>query len=188
MQVFQSAGFAWDKIAPHFVQRVKDLSGGRLEITPFPADALVPTMQLLESVGKGAVEMAYSGPVYWRGTYPAMDLFWGVPTAFQNAQELEYMWWDMGMIELARQEYAKANDFLLSPIFSSPYGGIMSTKPIKTLQDIKGLKMRSFGVTADIWKSLGASIVSVPAGEMYTALATKTIDAANWGACTSLPR
>ena len=57
----------------------------------------------------------------------------------------------------------------------------MSRKELKRLADFKGVKIRSFGLGAEIWKSQGASIVTIPGEEQYTALSTGVIDASNWG-------
>jgi TRAP-type mannitol/chloroaromatic compound transport system substrate-binding protein len=176
-----TTGYAYDEVAPRFIERVNRASAGRLEIELFPAGALIPTFEGLDAVGKGAVEMAFSGGVYWRGVMPAADIFWAHPlTLGDNPAEFNYMWWELGMVEAAREEYAKHNDFFIAPLWSTNYGGTYSVKPIRTVHDFKGVKIRSFGATGDLWKAFGASIVSIPAGEMYTALATGTVDAAHW--------
>lgn len=177
------SGFVWDTLIPRLIERINQASGGRIQIQAFPAGALVPTNEVLGSVGKGVLDMAWTGTIYWRGIMPAADFFWGSPmTLGDNPAQYEYMWWQMGMIDVAREAYAKHNVFFVAPMWSTPYGGTMSKKPIKSLQDIKGVKLRSFGVTSDLWESYGASVVNVPAAEMYAALAMGTIDAAHWSA------
>lgn len=181
MQTMFAAGFSWEIIPKRFAERVKQASGGRLEITPYPAGALVPTFQMLDSAGKGVVDVGWAGGSYWTGVMPSALVMWGMPMALgDNVEEYHHMWYDMGMIDVARAEYAKRNVYFVSPIFATPYGGTMSRKPIKTLKDFKGLKLRSFSAPGELWKSFGASIVSIPPGEMYTALASGTIDAAHW--------
>lgn len=181
MQTMFTSGFAWEVVPKRFAERIKQASGGRLEITPYPADALVPTFQMLGAVRQGAVEMGWAGGAYDFGAVPAQLVMWGVPMTFtENVEEYNHMWWDLGMIDVARAEYAKLNIYLLAPLLATPYGSIMSRKPIKSLKDFKGMKLRSFSFAGELGKALGASIVSVPAGEMYTALASGTIDAAHW--------
>jgi len=69
----------------------------------------------------------------------------------------------------------------IGPIWSDEWGATQSRREIKRLTDFRGLKVRSFGIAAEIWKHFGASIVTVPGEEIYTALATGVADAANWG-------
>ncbi|MBI2317626.1 MAG: TRAP transporter substrate-binding protein DctP [Betaproteobacteria bacterium] len=181
MQTMFASGFAWDVVPKRFAERIKQASGGRLEITPYPADALVPTFQMLGAVRQGAVEMGWAGGSFDVGAVPAQIVMWGVPMTFtENIEEYQHMWWDLGMIDVARAEYAKINIHLLAPLLATPYGSIMSRKPIKSLKDFKGMKLRSFAFAAELGKAFGASVVSVPPGEMYTALASGTIDAAHW--------
>lgn len=183
LQSFLGTGFAeWEVLLPRFVERVKTMSGGRLEITLYPPGALVPVMETLLGVGKGVVEMGYAATVYWRGIMPVAELAWGVPMTFEKyPEDYEYLWWELGLLDLMRKVYAKHNVYFLVPIWSDEWGATMSTKPITSLKDFKGLKIRSFGIVGDIWIKHGASIVWLPGGEIYTALATGTIDAANWG-------
>ena len=181
LQSMFSAGYQWE-ITPHrFAERVEKASGGRLVIEPYAAGALIPTFEGLDSVGKGVIEIAHIGAIYWTGMLPFTTLSWGAPmTLGADFNEYEYMWNEMGMLELAREEYAKYNVHFVGPIYATPYGGTMSPKPIKSVDEWDGIKIRSFGFSGDLWKAFGASIVSVPPGEMYTALATGTIDAAHW--------
>lgn len=174
-----TSGSGWD-VTVRFTQKVKEMSGGRLEIEVYPSGALVGTMQMLEAVGKGMVEAGTGGPIYWTGTLPVLALA-DVPMTMGsvNHNEAAHLWWNMGLIDVMRAEYAKAKVFLVGPIMCTVYGETMSKKPIRTLADFKGLKLRSFGMVGDLWKAFGASIVSVTIPEMYTALATGTIDAAN---------
>jgi len=181
MQTMFTSGFAWDVVPKRFAERIKQASGGRLEITPYPANALVGTFQMLGAVRQGAVEMGWAGGSFDVGAVPAQIVMWGVPFTFtENVEEYNHLWWDLGMIDVARAEYAKINIHLLAPLLATPYGSMMSRKPIRSLKDIKGIKLRSFSFAAELGKAFGASIVSVPPGEMYTALASGTIDAAHW--------
>src|SRR3546814_8899832 len=64
---------------------------------------------------------------------------------------------------------------------SDLWGATMSRDELKRLSDFQGVKIRSFGLGAEIWKAHGASIVTIPGEEQYTAMSTGVIDAANWG-------
>src|SRR5690606_16673047 len=84
-----------------------------------------------------------------------------------------------GFIDLAREAYGKHGVYYLGPQLS-PRWDIMSKKPITSMQDFKGLKIRSFGLEAKWYENMGATPVFMSGGEVYTALATGVIDAARW--------
>ncbi|GAI82147.1 unnamed protein product [marine sediment metagenome] len=84
-------------------------------------------------------------------------------------------------MDIIQRAYNEQNLYVLTLDSGPRYGELMSTKPIRSLEDVKGMKIRTFGAFAEMYEGLGAGIVSVPGGEMYTALATGVIDAATWG-------
>ena len=182
LQSFLGPGWKeWEELVPRFCQRVYQMSGGRIEIKPYPPGALVATFDLIDSVGMGVVEMGYGAQCYWKGTFPYTIWAWGVPFAFDVVEHLDYLWHEAGLLDISREQFAKKGVYFLGPVYSDEWGATMSTKPIKTLEDYKGLKVRSFGVVADLWKSYGAAIARLPGEELYTGLSTGVIDGVNWG-------
>jgi TRAP-type C4-dicarboxylate transport system substrate-binding protein len=102
------------------------------------------------------------------------------PLAFRELWEAEYFHFHMGFEEALRKEHLeKGIMYWTEKIFPT---AMVSKKPVKTLEDLKGLKVRSSGKIADMLKTVGASPVLVPGEEIYTALSTGVIDAAHWGA------
>jgi TRAP-type C4-dicarboxylate transport system substrate-binding protein len=87
--------------------------------------------------------------------------------------------YDRGFADILKQEYAKHN------VYHMPYEtypvGLMTNKPIKKIDDIKGMKLRAYGVMAEWLTQMGASTTYIPGGELYTALATGVVDGAHWG-------
>ena len=182
MQSFLGPGtIEWEQLVPRYIKRVKDMSNGRIQITAFPPGALVPTFEMLDAVGKRVVEIGYGAQVYWRGKIPAMLWTWGVPFAFKVLDHYDYLWHEAGLTEVVRDAMKPSNVHFLGGIYSDEWGATMSRKPIKTLTDFQGVKIRSFGLGAEIWKANGASIVTIPGEEQYTAMSTGVIDASNWG-------
>ena len=84
-----------------------------------------------------------------------------------------------GFVELAREAYGKHGVYYLGPQLSSGWD-IMSKKPITSMADFKGLKIRAFGLEAKWYEKMGATPVFLSGGEIYTGLATGVIDAARW--------
>lgn len=182
LQSFLGPGWKeWEEMLPRFAKRVKEMSGGRIEITLYPPAALIPTFELLDGVGRGVIEMGYGAQLYWKGFFPFTEWSWGIPFAFDVVDHYDYLWWEAGMINLVREAFATKNVFFMAPIYSDEWGSTICRKPIRTLKDFKGLKIRSGGLGGEIWKQYGAGIARLPGEELYTGISTGVIDGANWG-------
>lgn len=182
MQSFLGPGWAeWETLIPRYIQRVNDMSGGRIQITPFPPAALVPTFDMLDAVGRRVIDMAFGAQLYWRGKFPFTQWTWGIPFMFTKVEHYDYLWHEAGLNALVTEAFATAGVQFLGPIYSDDWGSTISRRPIRRLDDFRGLKIRSGGIGGEIWKAFGASIVTLPGEELYTALSTGVIDGANWG-------
>ena len=182
MQSFLGPGTTeWEVLVPRYIERVRELSGGRIEIQAFPPGAVVPTFEMLDAVSKGVIDIGYAAQVYWRGKIPFTLWTWGVPFAFTALDHYDYLWHETDLLGIVRDEFAKENVHFLGPVYSDEWGATMSRKKMTRLSDFNGVKIRSFGLGAEIWKSQGASIVTVPGEEQYTAMSQGVIDASNWG-------
>ena len=155
------------------------MSGGRLQIHVYGANELVPAMGVFDAVSSGSVEMGHAGSYFWRGKVPAAQFFTSVPFGM-NAQEL-YGWINHGgCLELWRELYAPFN---LIPFPVGNTGVQMAgwfNREINTVADLRGLKMRIPGLAGEVFNLAGGTSVNIPGGELYTALQTGVIDAAEW--------
>ncbi len=159
-----------DRAAKLFVDRVKTLSGGRIEVTNFNAEVLLGIGETFRGVGTGVADLAITSSVYHRGIVPVGEYLWAVPFfPFTNVEFYEY------------EAYKPHGVMHLSYECSDEWGTMVSTRPITKYADFKGMKVRAFGIWADWLVHNGASIVTVPGGEVYTAIQTKILDAAAFG-------
>jgi TRAP-type mannitol/chloroaromatic compound transport system substrate-binding protein len=171
-----------DRAAKLFVERVNSMSGGRIEITNFDAEVLLGIGETFRGVGSGVADVAITSSVYHRGIVPVGEYLWAVPFfPFQNLEFYEYIYQYMGIKELWREAYAPHGVMHLTYECSDEWGSMVSTKPINKYSDFQGMKVRAFGIWADWLVHNGASIVTVPGGEVYTAIQTKILDAAAFG-------
>ncbi len=165
--------------AENMAQVINEMSGGRLQIHVYGANELVPAMGVFDAVSSGSVEMGHSGSYFWRGKVPAAQFFTSVPFGM-NAQEL-YGWINHGGgLELWRELYAPFN---LIPFPAGNTGVQMAgwfNREINTIEDLRGLKMRIPGLAGEVFNLAGGTSVNIPGGELYTALQTGVIDAAEW--------
>ncbi len=177
---------SWPKTLPimgegalWFAKRVEELSGGSLKVHIYGANELVPALGVFDACSKGLIDGFHSGPYYWKGKNMAFALFSSYPFGMV-ADEVE-SWFDFaGGMDLWRELYARYN---LMPFKGGNTGNQMGgwfRKPIKSLKDMKGLKMRIPGLGGEVMARLGVKPVNIPGGEIYTALDRGVIDATEW--------
>jgi TRAP-type mannitol/chloroaromatic compound transport system substrate-binding protein len=164
-----------------FVEALERMSNGRIKLQMHPVGALFPVQEGLEAVGAGVVEIAMMTGGYFTGKLgPIATLESGVPGAERTPIERYAFFYEKGFIDIVRDAYAKHNVYYLGPHLS-PQWDIIAKKPVRTAADFKGLKIRSFGIEAKWFESMGASPVMLSGGELHTALSTGVVDAVRWG-------
>lgn len=156
--------------------RVKAVSGGELIINFQEPGALVPALEAFDAVSAGAVEAAWSTPGYWTGKEVALALFAAVPFGPSAGEYAAWMYFGGGH-ELFDKIYAKYNIKSLICGVIAPEASGWFRKEIKTVEDLKGLKMRFFGLGARVMEKMGVSTQLLAAGDIYPALELGTIDA-----------
>jgi TRAP-type mannitol/chloroaromatic compound transport system substrate-binding protein len=163
--------------AEFFAESVNQLSGGRLEIKSYPAGKLVGAMEVFDSARMGNIDVAHASPAYWIGKMPAGALFGYLPFGMEAVPYLAWMYDGEGYA-LYQELYASYNFGFVAPCGIIPPEDLAwSNKPIKSLEDFKGLKFRTSGYWGEILTEAGASVVMLPAGQIYEALQRNVIDA-----------
>ena len=181
MMSLWGAGSLPQKLNDQFAARVKELSGGRLLIDSLPGGSIVAASESLDAVNAGVLDAQNGGPAYNTGKDAAFALIGDLAGGWESPQQAQD-WMDKGGgRELVRELYRKYNAHFVRGIW---YGreSLVSTKPLRSLADFKGLKMRApTGMGQDIFRLLGAAPVNLPGSEVYTALERGVVDAADWG-------
>jgi TRAP-type mannitol/chloroaromatic compound transport system substrate-binding protein len=163
--------------AEFFAESVSQMSGGRLEIKSYPAGKLVGALEVFDSARMGNIDVAHASPAYWIGKMPAGALFGYLPFGMEAVPYLSWMYDGEGMA-LYQELYAPYNFGYVAPCGIIPPEDLAwSNKPIKSLEDFKGLKFRTSGYWGEILTEAGASVVMLPAGQIYEALQRNVIDA-----------
>ena len=167
-----------------FAKAVKDMSGGKFEISVHAGGELMPPFGVVDGVQNGTVDMCHTVPYYFYGKNPAFALGSAVPFGLNARQMTSWMMHGNGRKLM--------NEFYAGYGMVSFHGGNTGTqmggwfrKEVKTIADFKGLKMRlGGGLIGDVMTKLGAVPQSIPGGEIYQALEKGTIDAAECWAST----
>jgi TRAP-type mannitol/chloroaromatic compound transport system substrate-binding protein len=158
------------------VDQIKKLSNGSIDIKFFEPGALVPPGQAFDSVASGALDMAWATPGYWTGKDIAFAVFSTVPFGPGLGEYLA--WMKQGGGEKMMQDlYAKYNIHSVMCHLIPPEASGWFRKEIKTLADVKGLKIRFAGLGGKVMQKAGASVTVLPAAEIFPALEKGAIDA-----------
>ena len=162
-----------------FAKKVKEMSGGKFEISVHAGGELMPPFGVVDGVQQGTVECVHTAPYYFFGKDPTFAMDCAIPFGLNSRQMTAWMYEGNGL-KLFREFYAQYN------IVNFPMGntgaqmGGWYRKEIKGLADIKGLKMRIGGFGGEILKGIGGVPQNIPGGEIYQALEKGTIDATEW--------
>ena len=160
-------------------RRVGEMSGGKFNIRIFAGGEIVPGLQVLDAVQNGTVECGHTAPYYYIGKDPTWAFGTAVPFGL-NARQYN-AWWFVGGGEQLFNEFTQAGGVvsLLAGNTGAQMGG-WYRKEIKSVADLKGLKMRIGGFAGQVLTKLDLVPQQIAAGEIYQALERGTIDAAEW--------
>jgi TRAP-type C4-dicarboxylate transport system substrate-binding protein len=164
----QNAALPWKKL-------IEEKSKGRLKINIYPSGALAKTGTMYDAVKAGTIDIAWDPGPYYIGRFPMSEVTQLPLLGARSSWAASRAWMDLyyAFPEL-RKEYEDVH-FLF--MFSQGPAQIITRKPVRKLEDMKGLIVRAPGGMGDYIKALGGSPVSIPAPESYLALSKGTIDA-----------
>ncbi|HSL62829.1 MAG TPA: TRAP transporter substrate-binding protein DctP [Desulfotignum sp.] len=172
-----------------FADDVKQLSAGRFEIAVFADPEIVPLEQLFESTKMGVLDMLHAAGAFWGGIVPVGEIEFGIPYAYRiesetdfakKAEKIRQFFFEDGFADLLREEYEKQGLVWLDMHTYGPVPFILSTKPIETMADLKGIKIRDEGLYTTWHNLLGARGTYISGSEAYLGLKTGVIDACQW--------
>jgi TRAP-type mannitol/chloroaromatic compound transport system substrate-binding protein len=165
-----------------FVDHVRTLTDGRVEIQAFPAGVLAPPFDVYRAVEDGRADMGHAPPALIYQRDPTMALFTSFPGGLGIEATMHWLYEGDGLKLLADHHRERLQ---LMPIVA----GIATTevfahswKPIRNAADMRGLKFRTLGVWADVLRGFGAEPVATPTADVAAALERRVIDAAKMAA------
>ena len=153
-------------------------SAGRLVVKPNSAGSIVAGTKQFDAVDSGTLDFALDTSAYWRDKWLVAPLFDMEVAGMSSAEQ--YLWLlEGGGVELAREMVGdKYNVYITKAASLYPPEIFLSTnKPINSLNDIKGMKIRTAGDDGEVFSRMGASLTMIPGGELYEAISRGTIDA-----------
>jgi len=160
-------------------EMIKEMSGGKFIIEVHGKEKHKAALGILDMVKNKQYEMGHSTSIYWKGKDINTIWFTTVPFGMTTKEQYAWLYYGDGM-KYMKQVYDRFK------VLSFPGGNTGSQmggwfrKEIKTVEDLKGLKMRIPGLAGEVMARLGVNVTNIPGGELYTSLDRGTIDALEW--------
>ncbi len=151
-------------------------SGGALQIKIYEPNALVPSLQVFDAVSNGSVDAGWAAPGFWQGKEPALALFSSVPFGPSAGEYLAWMWYGGGE-KMMQEIYHRHGLHSLVCAIIAPEASGWFRNPVKSITDLKGKKMRFFGLGAKVMQKLGVDTQLLAPADIYPALERGAIDA-----------
>ena len=165
--------------AERVAERIAAMSGGRLQIQVYAAGEVVPAFEVLDAVGNGVAEIGHTASFYWQGKAPAAAFFTTVPFGLTPGEHVA--WVDAGGGQALWDElYAP---FGVKPFMGGNTGVCMGgwfRREITSLNDVRGMKIRTLGLGGEVYRRLGATPQTTSPGEILTSLQSGLLDGAEF--------
>ena len=160
---------------------MKEASGGELAFKPFPAKSVAAdNNSLFDAVRSGVLQGMNPFTLYWSGKIPASVFLSSYPAGPDQPHQWDTLFFGLGMLEEARKIYQNFGLYYVGPVHHDA-NIIHSKKPVNSLADLKGMKIRvPGGMVAEVFQKFGVSTVSLPGSDIFPALEKGTIDAADY--------
>ena len=174
---------AWGSTVPHlgtsavrFSKNIERMSGGKFTMKFFEPGALIPANEGFDATSKGSIEAAWSTAGYDVGKYPALAFFTAVPFGPSVG---EFFAWKMfgGGNEIQKRIYAEAGIHQMDCFAIGPETSGWFKNEITDLEQLRGMKMRFFGLGARVMQKIGVSTQLLAGGDIFPALEKGVIDA-----------
>ena len=178
-----------------FEKKLPAMTNGRMQIKLYWAGELVKSADSLDAVKTGTLEIIGMPCIYFKGAIPEAGIEYGLPFGirtpfemynFMYGEKLPNLFGGWRAIDFLRKVYSKFGVHYLTGGVDCWPASFMFTKPIKSIADIKGKKVRASGTMITWIEKLGGQGVYIPGEEAYTALQTGALDGVTWGSAMGM--
>ena len=158
-------------LATEWAKEIEKRTGGAVKITLFPGGTLTPADKCYDGVVKGISDIGMSVFAYTRGKFPLTEVI-DLPLGYKSGEAATRL------INLYRSKFKPKEFDEVKVMYLHAHGpGFLHTKkPVRRLEDLKGMKIRSTGLSAKAAAALGGVPVAMPMGETYDALSRGVVD------------
>ena len=175
-----SGGSDWEKSVVAVRDKLYERTGGRLDIELHSAGSLFGGTEVFPAASRGVIQIGHTSPAYVMNEVSTAALAWG-PTSFRTVSEAAYFWKHLGFEELIREEVLEDHNlhYFTDTLY---FTALLLNKPVDSVEDFEGLRIRGAGSLAQFISDAGAATTFISGPEIYQALSTGAVDGAHWGA------
>lgn len=166
-------------MAERTAQFITEMSGGAMRVRIYAAGELVSAFESFDAVSNGAADIYHGAEYYWVGKARAFPFFTSVPFGMTATEIMA--WTEFGGGQALWDELSAP--FNIKPFIAGNTGHQTSgwfKRPIDSLDDLRGMKIRMPGIGGEVLRRVGASAVALSGGEIYQALQSGAIDGTEW--------
>ena len=160
-------------------ERVEALTGGNFTIRVYGAGEIVPGLQVMDAVMQGTLQCGLTSGYYYIGKHPALAFDTAIPFGMTTRQTLAWLHYGDGL-NLVNDIYAQFGILSIPASTTAGQMGGWFRRPVNSLSELAGLRMRIPGIGGEIMSRLGVTVQTLAAPEIYPALERGAIDAVEW--------
>jgi TRAP-type mannitol/chloroaromatic compound transport system substrate-binding protein len=189
VQTAMAAGsFTLNYLNEHWVKKVEEMTAGEVTFEILPSQSVVPHREVMNAVSAGILQGDLNAVAYYAGRDAAFGLMGDLIAGYDTVEEFQMFCRFGGGREILQKLYDKYANGKIHVIGCGPFSkeGLVAGKPIRTVEDFKGVKIRSpEGMAAEVFKRVGAAPTAIPFPETYTAVEKGIVDAADASSYTN---
>ena len=182
-QTAMAAGsFTLNYLKENWVDKVEKMTGGKFKLEILPSKAVVPHREVMSAVSAGILQGDFNAVAYYAGKDAAFGMMGDLIAGYDTAEQFQMFCRFGGGREILQKIYDKFTGGKIHIVGCGPFSkeALVATKPIRTVEDFKGVKIRSpEGMAAAVFKAVGASPTAIPFPETFTAVEKGIVDAAD---------
>lgn len=185
---FAAGSFSQQYLNENWVPKLEAMTDGKIKIDIRPSKSVVPHRETPQAVATGILQGDLNAVAYFAGRDPVFGIMGDLIAGYDTPEQKQMFFRFGGGTEILQKAYDKHFDGKIKVIGAGPFAkeAFVSTTPIRTVADLKGLKLRSpEGMAAEVFRRAGAAPTSIPFPELYTALEKKVVDAADASSYTN---
>lgn len=180
---FNAGDFAYQYLSETWLPKLGEMTNGEVSITLLASGAVVPTKETADVIAAGILDGDFTTPIYFSGQNPAFAILGDLTAAYDTpAQQLGFCKDGPGEQVFQSTYDATFGEGKIHVVACGPYTreSLPATKKIAGVADMKGMKIRApEGLSSEVFRRAGATPINIPYSEVYTALQTGVVDAAD---------
>jgi TRAP-type C4-dicarboxylate transport system substrate-binding protein len=169
---FPASHFTNKEQFPLWIKEVEEASGGKIKITNYPGQTLLEAPEMFQGVKKGTADIGHGSTGYHRNVFLVTEAF-ELPGIYFGSASANSMVMLEGYKKFKPAEFSEVKVMYLMAV--GP-GFLYTKKPVRSLEDLKGMRLRATGPVADCLKKLGATPIAMTMPEVYDALSKGVLD------------